>query len=70
MVVFEEVLRAELVAGVIGVAVACEYGTGLHQCTRNCGTLVLSEAADDVRCKAARIYSRLENEVIRKPGSQ
>ena len=33
-------------------------------------TVVLSEATDDVRCKAARIYSRLEDEVVRKPGSQ
>lgn len=37
MVVFKEVLRAELIAGVIGVAVAREYGAGLHQCTCNCG---------------------------------
>ena len=37
MVVFEEVLRAELIAGVIGVAVACEYGAGLHQCIFNYG---------------------------------
>ena len=37
MVGFEEVLRAELVAGVISVAVACEYGAGLHQRARNCG---------------------------------
>ena len=37
MVVFEEALRAELIAGVIGVAVAHEYGAGLHQCTCNCG---------------------------------
>ena len=39
MVVFKEVLRAELIAGVIGVAVTCEYGAGLHQCTCNCGCL-------------------------------
>ena len=37
MVVYKEVLRAELVAGLIGVAVACEYGAGLRQRTSNCG---------------------------------
>ena len=60
MVVFDEVLRAEITVGFIGVAL---HASTVQACINVPAivdwvtTLVLSEVAGDVRCKAARIYS-------------